>query len=86
MFGSYLVELVVGLCFLFAVLGIVTSAVTEAALTIMKVRSSHLNEWLVQWVEQLQAGALPAQVAAPRRRQLVLALALALAQPLPARA
>lgn len=56
MFGSYLIELVVGLCFLFAVLGIVTSAVTEAALTILKVRSAHLSEWLLQWVAQLQRG------------------------------
>ena len=56
MFGSYLIELVVGLSFLFAVLGIVTSAVTEAALTILKVRSAHLNEWLLQWVGQLQGG------------------------------
>ena len=56
MFGSYLIELVVGLSFLFAVLGIVTSAVTEAALTILKVRSAHLNEWLLQWVAQLQRG------------------------------
>ena len=59
MFGSYLVELVVGLCFLFAVLGIVTSAVTEAALSILKVRSAHLNEWLMQWITQLQIGATP---------------------------
>lgn len=60
MFGSYLVELVVGLCFLFAVLGIVTSAVTEAALSMLKVRSTHLSEWLVQWVGQLEASAAPA--------------------------
>lgn len=59
MFGSYLVELVVGLCFLFAVLGIVTSAVTEAALSMLKVRSAHLSEWLVQWVAQLQGSAAP---------------------------
>lgn len=53
MFGSYLVELVVGLCFLFAVLGIVTSAVTETVLTVLKTRSAHLQEWLRQWSEQL---------------------------------
>lgn len=53
MFGSYLVELVIGLSFLFAVLGIVTSAVTEAALSVMKVRAQHLKEWLEQWSAQL---------------------------------
>lgn len=46
MFGSYLVELVIGLWFLFAVLGIVTSAISEAALSVMKVRAQHLKEWL----------------------------------------
>lgn len=57
MFGTFIVELVVGLCFLFAVLGIVTSSVTEAALSMLKVRANHLQEWLVQWGHQMQAGA-----------------------------
>ncbi len=56
MFGSYLVELVLGLSFLFAVLGIVTSAVTEALLSSLKKRSAHLNEWLAQWAAQFLAG------------------------------
>ncbi len=53
MFGSYLVELVIGMCFLFAVLGIVTSALTEVVLSYTKVRAKHLQEWLVQWSKQL---------------------------------
>lgn len=53
MFGSYLVELVIGLSFLFAVLGIVTTAVTEVCLSILKTRSKHLKEWLEQWSSQL---------------------------------
>ena len=56
MFGSYLVELVLGLSFLFAVLGIVTSAVTEALLSSLKKRSAHLNEWMAQWAAQFIAG------------------------------
>lgn len=57
MFGSYLVELVIGLSFLFAVLGIVTSAISEAALSVMKVRAKHLKEWLAQWSAQLAGSA-----------------------------
>jgi hypothetical protein len=53
MFGSYLVELVIGLCFLFAVFGIVTSAVTEGVLTLLRTRGEHLQEWLEQWTAQL---------------------------------
>lgn len=53
MFGSYLVELVLGLSFLFAVLGIVTTAVTEVCLSVLKTRSKHLKEWLEQWSSQL---------------------------------
>ncbi|WP_088279620.1 hypothetical protein [Ideonella sp. A 288] len=56
MFGSYLVELVIGLCFLFAVLGIVTSAVTEVVLSVTKVRARHLQEWLAQWTAQMLQG------------------------------
>lgn len=59
MFDSYLVELVIGMCFLFAVLGIVTSALTEVVLSYTKVRAKHLQEWLIQWSDQLlstQAG------------------------------
>lgn len=55
MFGSYLVELVIGLCFLFAIFGIVTSAVTEGVLTLIGTRSKHLQEWLEQWTTQLFA-------------------------------
>lgn len=57
MFGTFIIELVVGLCFLFAVLGIVTSAITEAVLSMLKVRANHLQEWLVQWGHQMQGGA-----------------------------
>lgn len=53
MFGSYLIELVIGMCFLFAVLGIVTSATTEAVLSVGRTRAAHLQEWLVQWSSQL---------------------------------
>lgn len=53
MFGSYLVEFVIGMCFLFAVLGIVTSALTEVVLSYTKVRAKHLQEWLMQWSKQL---------------------------------
>jgi len=61
MFGSYLVELVIGLSFLFAVLGIVTSAVTETVLSVLKTRSAHLQEWLEQWSQQLLQSADPQQ-------------------------
>lgn len=53
MFNSYVVELVIGLCFLFAVLGIVTSAITEAILQVSSIRSKHLQEWLKQWTDHL---------------------------------
>jgi hypothetical protein len=53
MFGSYLIELVIGLSFLFAVLGLVTTAVTESALAVTSVRARHLQEWLWLWTRNV---------------------------------
>jgi hypothetical protein len=57
MFGSYLVELVVGLSFLFAVLGLVTTAVTESVLAMRATRAAHLKEWLGLWTVNALGGS-----------------------------
>jgi hypothetical protein len=57
MFGSYLVELILGLSFLFAVLGMVTTAITETLLAWRSVRAQHLKEWLGQWAATVGVNA-----------------------------
>jgi hypothetical protein len=56
MFNSYIVELVLGVAFVFAVLGAVTTAMTEAVLSLLKVRSKYLQQWLEQLLQGGKAG------------------------------